>query len=62
MTTYMTILWITMHGGPLEGSSYGIPYLSADACKKAMRPVGDTLDYDYSMECASLPVEQEVLP
>jgi hypothetical protein len=51
-----------MHGGPIEGSSYGIPFLTEAACKAAMKPVGDTLDYDYSMECASLPVEVEMLP
>lgn len=62
MTTYMTVLWITMHGGPLEGSTYGIPYITEDACKKAIVAVGDTLDYDYSMECSPLPIEQEMLP
>lgn len=62
MTTYMTILWITMHGGPLEGSTYGIPYISEASCKKAIVAVGDTLDYDYSMECAVLPIEQEMEP
>jgi hypothetical protein len=62
MTTYLTILWITMHGGPIEGSSYGIPFLTEAACKAAMKSVGDTLDYDYSMECASLPVEVEMEP
>lgn len=60
MTTYMTILWITMHGGPLDGAIYGIPYITEEACKKAKVPVGNSLDYDYSMECAALPIEQEV--
>ena len=62
MTTYMTILWITMHGGPIEGSSYGIPFLTEAACKQAMKPVGDILDYDYSMECATTPFEVEMEP
>lgn len=62
MTTYMTILWITMHGGPLDGASYGIPYVTEEACRKAKAAVGDTLDYDYSMECAVLPIEQEMEP
>jgi hypothetical protein len=62
MTQYLTVLWITMHGGPIDGSTYGIPFLSEAACREAMVPVGDTLDYDYSMECASLPVEVEMLP
>jgi hypothetical protein len=62
MTTYLTVLWITMHGGPIEGSSYGIPFLTEAACKKAMVPVGDALDYDYSMQCETLPVHVEVEP
>ena len=62
MTTYLTILWITMHGGPLDGASYGIPYVTEEACRKAKAAVGDTLDYDYSMECAVLPIEQEMEP
>ena len=62
MTTYMTILWITMLGGPLDGASYGIPYITEEACKAAMVPVGDSLDYDYNMECTPLPIEQEMLP
>jgi hypothetical protein len=62
MTTYVAILWITMHGGPLDGSTYGIPFLTEAACTKAMGPVGDALDYDYSMECTTMPVEVEMLP
>jgi hypothetical protein len=62
MTTYLTILWITIHSGPLDGSSYGIPFITEAACMKAMKPVGDTLDYDYSMECTPMPVEVEMLP
>lgn len=60
--TYMTILWITMLGGPLDGASYGIPYITEAACKAAMVPVGDTLDYDYNMTCETLPVEVEMEP
>ena len=59
MTTYMTILWVTMHGGPMEGSSYGIPFLTEKACKRAMVTVGDALDYDYSMECTTMPIGEE---
>jgi hypothetical protein len=62
MTTYLTILWITIHSGPLDGSSYGIPFITEAACKKAMVPVGDALDYDYSMECTPMPIEVEMLP
>jgi len=60
MTTYLTILWITIHSGPLDGSSYGIPFLTEAACMKAMKPVGDALDYDYSMECTPMPIEVEM--
>jgi len=62
MTQYLTVLWITMHGGPIDGSSYGIPFLTEEACRQAMVPVGDALDYDYSMECTPMPVEVEMLP
>ena len=62
MTTTMTILWITMLGGPLEGDTFGIPYLTPEACEAAMRPVGDSLDYDWSMQCETLPVTKELDP
>jgi hypothetical protein len=62
MIEYLTVLWITMHGGPIDGSTYGIPFLTEAACKKAMVPVGDALDYDYSMECSPMPVEVEMEP
>jgi hypothetical protein len=62
MTTTMTILWITMHGGPLEGDTFGVPYLTPEACEAAMQPVGDSLDYDWSMQCETLPVTKEMEP
>lgn len=62
MTATMTILWITMLSGPMEGDVYGIPYITEEACKAAMKPVGDTLDYDYNMECETLPVLLEIEP
>ena len=62
MTATMTILWITMLSGPMEGDVFGIPYVSEEACKAAMKPVGDTLDYDYNMQCETLPVDVEVEP
>lgn len=62
MVTYMTILWVTMHGGALDGDTFGIPFTSEQACKAAMRPVGDSLDYDHSMQCETLPVEKELEP
>lgn len=60
MTATMTILWITMHSGPLAGDTFGIPYLTPEACEAAMRPVGDSLDYDWSMQCETLPVTKEM--
>jgi hypothetical protein len=62
MTATMTILWITMLSGPMEGDVYGIPYITEEVCKAAMKPVGDTLDYDYNMECETLPVSVEIEP
>jgi hypothetical protein len=62
MTATMTILWITIHSGHLDGDTFGIPYMTPEACKAAMKPVGDTLDYDYNMQCETLPVDVEVEP
>jgi hypothetical protein len=62
METFMTILWITMLSGPMEGDVFGIPYTTEAACKKAMKPVGDTLDYDYNMQCETLPINVEIEP
>ena len=60
--TIMTILWITIHSGPMAGETFGIPYNTEAACEAAMRPVGDTLDYDHNMECETMPVDVEVEP
>lgn len=57
--TIMFVLWITIHSGPMAGETYGIPYTSEAACEAAMRPVGDTLDYDWAMKCDALPVDME---
>jgi hypothetical protein len=62
MTATMTILWITMLSGPMAGDVFGIPYVTEAACKAAMKPVGDTLDYDYNFQCETLPVHVEVEP
>ena len=62
MLTTMTILWVTMQGGPLEGDTFGIPYLTDEACRASMKIVGDTLGYDYSMTCETLPISAEVEP
>ena len=62
MLTTMTILWVTMQGGPLEGVTFGIPYLTEEACRSAMKTVGDTLGYDYSMTCETLPISAEIEP
>lgn len=62
MLTTMTILWVTMQGSPLEGDTFGIPYLTEEACRSAMKTVGDTLGYDYSMTCETLPISAELEP
>jgi hypothetical protein len=28
----------------------------------AMKPVGDTLDYDYNFQCETLPINTEIEP
>lgn len=60
--TYMTILWITMLGGPLDGDTYGIPFVSEESCIAAKKTVSDSLDYDHNMICETLPVEKEMEP
>lgn len=62
MTATMTILWITMLSGPMAGDVFGVPYVSEEACREGAKRVGDTLDYDYNMECETLPVSVEVEP
>jgi hypothetical protein len=62
MIKTLTILWITALSGPLDGDTYGIPYLSMETCMAAMKPVGDTLDHDYAMACETLPIEAELEP
>lgn len=62
MIKTMTILWITVLSGPLDGDTYGIPYLTMDACMAAMKPVGDTLDHDYVMGCETLPINEGLEP
>jgi hypothetical protein len=59
---YVAILWITIHSGHLNGDTFGIPYMTPEACKAGMKPVGDTLDYDYNMQCETLPVTKEMEP
>jgi hypothetical protein len=48
---YFTILWVTILGGPLDGSTSGIVYSSLAQCEKATTVVSATLDYDHSLAC-----------
>jgi hypothetical protein len=52
---YWTILWVTVLGGQLDGTVYGIPYTSEVACAEATRTVSDTLDYDHNLTCEVTP-------
>jgi len=47
----VVILWITILSGPMADFTYGIIYYSEEACLEAKPQIGDSLDYDYSMEC-----------
>ena len=49
--TYWTILWITILSGPIDGTVYGIPYATEEACRDAKRDVSNTLDYDHNLTC-----------
>lgn len=52
---YWTILWVTILSGPLDGTVYGIPYPTEQACSAATRTVGDGFGYDHNMECEVTP-------
>lgn len=49
--TYWTVLWITIIGGPLDGSQSYLLYPSHDACFAAHQVVASTLTYDYKVRC-----------
>lgn len=51
-----------MHSGHLNGDTFGVPYMTPEACKAAMVIVGDSLDYDHKMQCETLPVTKEMEP
>ena len=48
---FWTVLWITVLGGPIDGSTSGLLYPSLDACEAAIAPVTATFDYDYNVIC-----------
>jgi hypothetical protein len=60
--TLIAILWITVHGGPIDGTIYGVPFMNEAACKLAIVPISNSLDYDHNLECEVVPVEVEMLP
>ena len=49
--TFWTIMWITVIGTSVDGATFPIIYRSEAECEAARSAVGDTLHYDYSMEC-----------
>jgi len=51
MTTFWTVLWITVLGGEADGLTYPILYLSEDDCNAARNIVSDTLHYDHKLDC-----------
>lgn len=46
-----TVMVITVLSGYLDGAQFGIPYPSERACREAVAPVTESLDYDYSVDC-----------
>ena len=50
---YVTVLWITVLSGPLDGSTSGLIYNSLAECEAAIAPVISTIDgqYDFSVVC-----------
>ena len=49
--TFWTVMWITILSGELDGVMYPIIYKTEADCNSARSIVGDTLDYDYKMDC-----------
>lgn len=48
---YWTVLWITVLSGPLADSTSGLIYENLEQCEAAIKPITDTLEYDYSVVC-----------
>ena len=49
--TFWTVLWITVLGGAMDGTTTHVLYPSLEACEAALQPVSATLVYDHSMIC-----------
>lgn len=49
--TYWTILWITVIGGPLNGSQSYLVYPSYEECMAAHQIVSETISYDHKVRC-----------
>jgi hypothetical protein len=48
---YWTILWVTVLGGELDGSTSGLVYPTLMQCEDATKMVSATLPYDHSLIC-----------
>jgi hypothetical protein len=62
MTEYMTIMWVTVLSGVLQGDVFGIVYMTEEACRGALSVVSNTLDYDHNLSCDTLPIGVELEP
>lgn len=59
MTTVF-ILWVTILSGPMEDASYGVIFHTEEACMAAKSAISSTLDYDHKLECAPMPIEEDL--
>ena len=48
---FWTVLWITVLGTQVDGSTSGLLYPSLAQCEAATTIISATLTYDHSMEC-----------
>ena len=48
---FWTVLWITVLGTQVDGSTSGLLYPSLAECEAATTIISATLPYDHSMEC-----------
>ncbi len=59
MTTIF-ILWVTILSGPMTGASYGVIFYTEASCMGAKRNISDALDYDHKLECAPMPIMEDL--
>lgn len=58
--TNIFVLWVTILSGPMDGASYGVIHYTEASCLNAKAEISDMLEYDHSLECEAMPIEEDV--